>query len=353
MKKIVLALAVIFPLLSLSQNYQWEKLNTEAYKGKQDDICFVNEQLGWYINGYGKIFKTADGGITWEKQLEKQGTFFRCIAFIDSLHGYVGTVGTDYFPNVTDTVPLYRTSDGGKTWEAVIYSGPYVKGLCAIEIVKEQFINHGEIGFRHHIYAVGRVGSPANMIVSHDDGKTFQSTGLSSFCDAAYDIRMMNAREGFLAASVGNEEKMHACVLKTSDGGKVWKKVYESKRPFETCWKLSFPSANIGYGTIQSYDQDSNYVTQHFIKTTNGGKKWKEKLICKDNKARPFGIGFINENIGFIGTMNSGYKTEDGGNSWIKIDLGRACNKIRILHLPDGKVYGYAIGVNVFKLKTN
>jgi hypothetical protein len=51
--------------------------------------------------------------------------------------------------------------------------------------------------------------------------------------------------------------------------------------------------------------------------------------------------------------MNSGYETRDGGQTWAKIDLGMACNKIRIDRDPSGKLYGYAIGVNVFKLKMN
>ncbi len=143
---------------------QWKMLKTDAYPGKQDDIYFVNERLGWYVNGYGKIYHTADGGTTWEKQLEQKGTFFRCIAFTDSLTGFAGTVGTDYFPNVTDTIPLYKTINGGKTWMPVSYSGPYVKGLCAIDVVKEQYINHGNIDYKYHLYAVGRVGSPAKVL---------------------------------------------------------------------------------------------------------------------------------------------------------------------------------------------
>jgi photosystem II stability/assembly factor-like uncharacterized protein len=344
-------LAILFlSTQCLGQNYVWDKLKTEPYKGKQDDICFIDEQHGWYINGFGKIFKTSDGGVHWDMQLEKKGTFFRCIAFIDSLRGFVGTVGTEYFPNVTDTIPLYQTTNGGKTWEPVNYTGDYVKGLCAIEIVKEQYINHGEIGFKYHIYGVGRVGGPAFLMVSHDDGKTFKSQSIAAYCDAMYDIKMFNTQEGFAAASLGNEEKMHACILKTSDGGKSWRKVYQSKRPYETCWKIVFPTSKIGYGTIQSYNPDSTYITQHYVKTKNGGKKWKEYLLCKDHKARPFGVGFIDQKIGFIGTMNSGYKTTNGGKTWEKCEMGKACNKIRIIQTPEGKIYGYAIGVDVLKL---
>jgi photosystem II stability/assembly factor-like uncharacterized protein len=350
MSKILIIVILCLSLKSFGQNYHWDKLKTEPYKGKQDDIYFINEQQGWYVNGYGKIFKTSDGGSHWEIQLEKKGTFFRCIAFIDSLRGFVGTVGTEYFPNVTDTIPLYKTIDGGKNWEPVSYIGNYVKGLCAIDIVKEQFINHGEIGFRYHIYAVGRVGSPSNLIVSHDEGNTFKSQNMSDYCDAIYDIKMFNTQEGYAAASIGNEEKMNACILRTLDGGKTWEKVYQSKRPYETCWKIFFPTKKIGYGTIQSYNQDSTYMTQHFIKSTNGGKKWKEYIYCKDHKSRPFGIGFTDEKTGFIGTMNTGYKTINGGKTWEKCEMGIACNKIRIIQTPEGKKYGYAIGVNVLKL---
>ncbi len=346
----ILVILLISTKLS-AQNYSWEKLETEPYKGKQDDIYFVNENMGWYVNGYGKIFKTTDGGTTWKTQIEKKGTFFRCIAFIDSLNGFVGTVGTDYFPNVIDTIPLYKTTDGGNTWQPVSYLGQYVKGLCAIDIVKEQYVNHGEIGYKYHVYAVGRVGSPANMMVSHDDGNTWLSKDMMPYCKGMYDIKMKNKMEGFACTSNNEDiEKSNATILHTKDGGNTWKQVFKSKRPFEISWKLFFASSKVAYATIQSYNADSSVAMQHFAKTTNGGKKWKEYNLCNDYKSRPFGVAFINEHIGFIGTMNSGYKTMDGGKNWAKTDMGKACNKIRILKKPDGSYYGYAIGVNVYKL---
>jgi len=355
MEKAVFLLVCFFMVLChesyTQKDYSWKKLSTEPYRGKQDDIYFINEKTGWYINGYGRIYHTKDGGQTWTKQLEKEGTFFRCIAFIDSLTGFAGTVGTDYFPNVTDTVPLYRTVDGGKNWSPVSYSGKYVKGLCALDIVKEQYINHGEIGYKYHIYGVGRVGSPANLIVSHDGGISFESMDMSTNCSALYDIKMLTKNEGFACASTTEDIEMsHACILQTKDGGKTWKTVYESNRPFEISWKISCPTKKTAYATIQNYNPDSSIITQHYIKSTDGGESWKEYELCKDYKSRPFGIGFMDENIGFIGTMNMGYQTLDGGNVWKKIDLGMACNKIRIVTTPAGNVYGYAIGVNVFKL---
>jgi photosystem II stability/assembly factor-like uncharacterized protein/dienelactone hydrolase len=333
-----------------SEDIVWQKLNTDYYQGKQDDITFINEKEGWYINGYGSIYHTQNSGETWEKQLEKKGTFFRCIAFVDSLRGFAGTVGTDYFPNVTDTIPLYGTTDGGKTWNPVTYEGPYVKGLCAIDIVKEQFINHGKIDYKVHIYGVGRVGSPANIMVSHDGGITWSSNSMNEDCTMLFDIKMFDKNTGFACAATDEDiEKSNALILKTNDGGKTWEKVYQSNRPYETTWKVSFPSEKVGYVTIQSYNPDPNVKQQRVAKTTDGGKTWKEINLVEDAGAREFGIGFIDENHGFVGTMNSGYETKDGGLTWTPVNLGMACNKIRIYRDANGKIYGYGIGVEVMK----
>ena len=201
----------------------WQEVKTDTYKGKQDDIYFLNENIGWYCNGSGKIYNTQNGGKDWQLLFEKKGTFFRCIGFIDSLVGFAGNIGTEYFPNVEDTIPLYKTNDGGKSWTAVDYKGPRVKGLCAIDIFKEPFINSGKRAYKSHIFCGGRVGSPAFMMTSHDEGKTFVSQDMSSYCKYILDIKFFNLKEGIICAATNEElEKSHALIISTSDGGKTW-----------------------------------------------------------------------------------------------------------------------------------
>jgi photosystem II stability/assembly factor-like uncharacterized protein len=178
---------------------------------------------------------------------------------------------------------------------------------------------------------------------------------MNADCKMLYDIKMFNKNEGFACASTHEEiEKSNALILKTTDGGNTWKNVYQSNRPFEGTWKAAFPSRNVGYVTIQSYNPDTTVRQQRIAKTTDGGNTWKEINLVEDAiGGREFGIGFIDEKHGFVGTLTNGYETKDGGETWQKIDLGRACNKIRIYKNAVGKVYGYAIGVNVFKMLKN
>jgi photosystem II stability/assembly factor-like uncharacterized protein/pimeloyl-ACP methyl ester carboxylesterase len=329
----------------------WKKLSTEPYGGKQDDIHFIDRERGWYVNGAGRIYHTRDGGSTWTKQIDQPGTFFRTVYFLDENTGFAGTVGTDYFPNVSDTIPLYKTKDGGSTWAPAPYDGPYVKGLCAIDAVKEPYINHGVTAYKTHIFAVGRVGSPAMMITSHDGGETFASATVDG-AKMLFDIKMFDKLNG-IACAANHEDisQSNALIIKTSDGGKTWKHVYTSDRPFETTWKASFPSRNVGYVTIQSYNPDTNLKQQRIAKTTDGGETWKELPLCQIHEARPFGIGFLDENHGFVGTRTGGYETIDGGLTWTPVDIGLATNKIRFHSDTDGKNFGYAIGVDVFKFE--
>ncbi|MGB6229316.1 MAG: hypothetical protein WBF53_04220 [Litorimonas sp.] len=105
------------PALEISND--WDLIETESYRGKRDAVHFIDEQTGWYGTGAGDLFQTRDGGESWDRVRSQPGTFVRAVAFLDRDVGYIGNVGTDYYPGVTDETPLYRPkmADGtGPKW---------------------------------------------------------------------------------------------------------------------------------------------------------------------------------------------------------------------------------------------
>jgi photosystem II stability/assembly factor-like uncharacterized protein len=354
MTKITSILLLLLLMHCLPGNCQntWKKLeNAPTYKGKQDDVFFVNENLGWYVNGAGKIFKTVNGGENWTEKVSQAGTYFRCIGFIDSLHGFAGNIGTDYFPGVTDTLPLYATQDGGDSWKPVsTIKGEKVKGLCAIEIAYKKFINAGVLDTKPILYAGGRVGGPASFLKSIDLGKTWIAQDMSMHCQMILDIKFVSADTGFVfAGSDPDVEKSNGKILYTTDGGKNWKQVYQSSRPYELMWKAHFPSRKIGYATLQSYNPDSSITQRYVVKTIDGGLTWTELPLVNDPKCTEFGIAFANNELGWVGTRRTGYETTDGGKTWKETEMGKAVNKIRVIK-NGKKITAYAIGSSIYKL---
>lgn len=330
----------------------WQPLKTVPYRGKQDDIFFLDAERGWYVNGGGFIYQTSDGGASWREQRHQPGTYFRAIGFLNEREGFAGNLGPDYFPGVSDATPLYRTRDGGESWEPVAaLSAVPLKGVCAIDVLHSKFINAGVLEERKTIRAAGRVGGPAAMATSRDGGETWRTQDLSAQAGMILDVKFLDERVGFLCASSDADvSRSHARILKTTDGGESWRIVYESTRPFELAWKCSFPTREVGYASIQNYDQRPEVADRVVAKTVDGGEHWSEIPLVSDHKVNQFGIGFVDADTGWVGTIDGGWQTTDGGKSWTHVPMGRAVNKIRVIQTGAGSFVSYAIGVDVFKL---
>ncbi len=329
----------------------WRKLATVAYPGKQDDIAFASPDIGWYGNGAGKLYQTVDGGETWSAVWEQPGTFIRALGFIDDKVGFLGNVGVGYYPNVSDPKPLYRTEDGGRSWTAITAPGiEAVGGICGIDILPVKQIFQGEVRTGHIIHAAGRVGGPPAILSSRDSGQTWSVQDLSSQIGMILDVKFLSPSTGFLcAASSADLEQANAMILRTQDGGTTWTPVYRSNRPFENCWKMSWPSARVGYATVQSYLDSPENTRRLVIKTVDGGASWQELDLVTEAGVQEFGIGFVNDQWGWVGCRAGGYETRDGGRTWAPVAFGRAVNKVRVVQA--GRVTrAFAIGVDVYRL---
>jgi len=334
------------PAASAPAASDWQTFVTEAYPGKRDSISFVDETHGWYGTGAGDLFATKDGGTTWQKVASRPGTFVRAVGFLDRKNGFIGNVGTDYYPGVIDETPLYRTRDGGVTWEAVDTGEATIKGVCAIDILRTQRIYQGKLVPRTVIHAAGRVGGPTGILRSVDGGETWSVIDMRAHAGMILDVTFFDENTGLVfAATSADAAEAEGLVLRTEDGGKTWREVYRSGRTLELIWKASFPAGGpTGYATVQSYDPKR--ATQLVIRSDDRGATWREIEMAQDASARQFGIGFVNADIGFVGTAAGGFATRDGGKTWERAPIARAANKFQTVTTGSG-VRVYAIGTQV------
>jgi photosystem II stability/assembly factor-like uncharacterized protein len=308
-------------------------------------MIFPSMKTGWALyntsfsgTNNGRVYKTTDGGNNWVMQMSASNIGLRCVGFSDSLHGWIGTLGR--MGALTGSPVMYRTTNGGITWDSVTFAtGSRPGGLCGISVLNS-----------NHIFACGRVNSPTSntppyFIKTTNGGLTWVTKNMSSYASMLIDCKFFSPDSGFVIGGVDTPVILNTknTILFTSDGGENWVQRYTDSHISEWLWKISFPSRNTGYCSINRVNNN----TVDFIKTTNGGMNWSRMSfpISAQNVSTQ-GIGFLNENTGWIGgDISYTYKTTNGGLNWQEDNFGRYVNRIRFIN----DSIGYGAGSNMYK----
>lgn len=305
---------------------------------KQDDIFFVSPTVGFAASGPKfSILKTDDGGATWTTSWNHPGTYFRALLFTDPQHGFAGNLGAGLSPSISDANVLYETKDGGGTWNPVTnITGPAPQGICNLAAADA-----------NNLFGVGRANGPAHLVQSTDGGATWTSKDLAQWFTMLIDVRFTSATEGIVA---GMDKSSHCAVMRTTDGGATFSPAFTSATNNSLCWKLNFPSAQVGFVAVQ----DAAGGPGTFGKTTDGGKTWQELPLPQSGAPKAgypaIGVGFITENVGWMSAEDPSlpsYRTLDGGTTWeVDAALKSPINRFRFVD----KNTAYAIGGSVWKL---
>lgn len=314
---------------------EWVELESSPFVARHNDASFVSAGTGWIVNGEGEIYRTEDGGDSWRLMLESPTTHFRSVGFVDEQVGWAGSVGLGEFDN-TDPVVLRETRDGGMTWTPVEdFEGPDPVGLCGMQIVNDSTV-----------VAVGRVRGPAFFIKTNDAGASWTSMNLDSLAAGLIDVRFFDPDTGY-AVGLTNDahEESSGVILSTTDGGATWSHRFTTRRTGEWFWKISFPSRNVGYVSLQRNTRSPIY----FARTGDGGLTWEEKIFSEEYYFVQ-GIGFLTEDVGWVGGNSSRptFETRDGGETWRSARFGSRVNRFRFL----GDTLGYAVGRKVYRYDT-
>ncbi|WP_169051708.1 YCF48-related protein [Flavobacterium sp. H122] len=312
---------------------QWQPLSS-AYlntnKQRFDDVFFLNDNLGWALNGAGaSVYKTTDGGVSWTLQLNEAmigvmlgiptpNYYFRNIEFLNENIGFVGTLTESKF---------FKTTDGGTSWSEVTTIGTATKAVCGLDCVGTSTV-----------YGCGSyMNFPPFIIKSTDSGATWQYIDMSAYATGLVEIMFLDENIGFVSGRKGSG----GIILKTTDGGATWNEIFNSGLAGEYVWKMQTLTGNpnVMFGSIQSVSPNLGKL----IKSTDGGVTWVSKNAPETSIQA---VGFVDENHGWMGGHNTGfYETFDAGTTWTNINLGSNLNRIFIIRDD----FAYASGATIYK----
>jgi photosystem II stability/assembly factor-like uncharacterized protein len=282
---------------------------------------FLDEDNAWlqiadnnnYPNG-GFLYRTSDGGITWEnfETPFSAGDF----EFIDENNGWILAdlgVGAGSM-----AVSVFQTTDGGESWNRVYTNDPNLEGtsetlpLGGIKVLLVPLdMQTAWIG--GVVYSNGTV----YLFRTEDSGKTWASIANIELPQGAEDSQIGVEHLEFISATQGvlvlrmSSNTQETLIYATDDGGNTWQAFPES---IPEAGFLEIPSAS----EIVFYSSDQFYITDDAGITFN--------II---NPNIPFGnsltdMSFINATTGWAITTSSTtqrvlYKTEDGAQTWFPI----------------------------------
>ena len=114
-------------LWTYNKGISWIKKNISIQLPIYKPKTFITPKIGYITAGSKDVYKTTDGGITWNKL--NSSFNYSTIGFINRiafLNENIGFIGGEY-PNSDDdptTHPcIYKTTDGGENWELIFKDG--------------------------------------------------------------------------------------------------------------------------------------------------------------------------------------------------------------------------------------
>jgi len=282
----------------------WQTALTHAGDKRQNSVFFLNETKGWICGDAGLMLSSEDGGLTWHKLTSPTYNDVRDMFFIDENRGWVGARwGT-----------IAATEDGGQTWQWQV--------AAPSNHLKSVFFLDENTGF-----AVGN----HNYVHTKDGGQTWVHTD-SLNCHA---IQFVDDQHGWLAS--------YDAVYATNDGGETWHKQFA----YDKINRMFF--VDLDYGWVVS-----TYSTKTVLhRTINGGLSWEKlpEIVNEDLYAMEFVSPLEGWLVGGDGIIRH---TTDGGETWELQHQGQPGLSDGLLDVDfvDNQ-YGWVVGFSGQILHTN
>jgi photosystem II stability/assembly factor-like uncharacterized protein len=245
-------------------------------------IKFTDSNTGYAVGDKGTVLKTTDAGVSWT-QLTVPDVLvnYRYIHLVNA---------TTFFITPGGVGALYKTTDAGQSWTTIQsgYSGPIYK----------MFFPTPSVGY------LG--GGGARMMKTTDGGNTWSTlvTGIEYSQRSISSIYFSDVNNGFIVNSdvFANERGL---IMRTTNGGQTWTEM-QTPLTNQSISDIYFVDAQTGY-VCGGYFNLNNSVATHatnagfILKTTDGGSTWNKLNVTSSSLQK---MSFINGNLAYITGLN-------------------------------------------------
>jgi photosystem II stability/assembly factor-like uncharacterized protein len=316
----------------------WRNIGPAFTSGRIADIAVdPKAQSTWYVAvGSGGVWKTVNAGTTWQPVFDDEDSYsIGCVTIdpSDSATIWVGTGENVSGRHVGYGDGVYRSRDGGKSWENMGLKASERIGMIRVDPRDSKVVFAAAQG------PLWSAGGDRGLYKSADGGATWRKvlgnglgnteiddgyTGVSEVHldprnpDVMYAVSWQRFRNVAVLLNGGPGSGIH----KSEDGGETWRELTEGL-PKETMGKIGFAispqNPDVVYATIELANRKGG-----FWRSADGGETWEQK---KDYMPGGTGPHYYQEIFASPHRFDRVYQmdvhlhvTEDGGTTFTKLE---------------------------------
>jgi photosystem II stability/assembly factor-like uncharacterized protein len=280
------------------------------------DTVWVGTGETWVRNSTSTgdgIYKTTDGGENWKKLgLENTERIGKIIIHpTDPNTLYVAALGQLWSSN--EDRGVYKTTDGGTTWQKILFIDENTGCAdLAIDPDEPEILYAGMWQFRRYPYFFNSGGAGSGVYISRDGGVNWTKVndGMPKGTLGRIAVSVSPAKSNIVYALIESEK---SALYRSDDKGITWKKMNDSPemgaRPFY-------------FSLIMADPVDTNYIYKpgyYLSYSDDGGKNFRYSYVAGGNihpDLHPIWISKKDNSLIYQGTDGGFYVSPDRGSSW-------------------------------------